>query len=572
MKSTLNRQNLSFKYFMVFFSILFTISPTKADDASWSTDYLGITEANIQTFLNRHNGSLKNTNLCNTLNCDPYNYSAYIAGKTGWTRTELNNISGMSPARLIWLAAQENKINPVLLLAKLQAEQSLIEQSANQHTLDTAIGYRCNISTTTANCGSGFLAQITGFTYQFNSYYNHQGHTTFQDALNTYTPGINYQYFRQQYYDPYSSEMNSIAGINGSAGNTNINNNFSAKIDSFVANQTGVCRDMNGKNGCQCADLMYLYVQEVLGVPFSNQSAIRNNAYTIFQGIPSTGITLRNYDNADITLSKILNTPTNFPQKGDIIFWNTSINGSYGHVAIVVSADVNTFTSIDQNWVHPSSNGSAAALVTHSYSSVAGWLHPNNFTNAVTAAPSVKLALPSNGQTFNSSSTNVALSWEASSDATNYRVIVSTRQDFAGFTDNGGDSTCDSTCGTWPTTDSSTIFTTARPGSTYYWKVRANNSNLNVVSSWTAARSFSISASAGNSAEQKMNQCYTKYAYLFGSKIGGLIDWGSYIGQQTTGTSTAPGLNYIAINKNLSESYFWYYWYGWGNLDLSYCD
>jgi cell wall-associated NlpC family hydrolase len=78
----------------------------------------------------------------------------------------------------------------------------------------------------------------------------------------------------------------------------------------------------------------------------------------------------------DSRFTKILNTPTGIPQKGDIIFWNTTI-GSAGHVAIFISGDAKSFISLDQNWSSPSATkGSVAAKITHNYTGVAGWLHP----------------------------------------------------------------------------------------------------------------------------------------------------------------------------------------------------
>jgi hypothetical protein len=38
------------------------------------------------------------------------------------------------------------------------------------------------------------------------------------------------------------------------------------------------------------------------------------------------------------------------PSAGDIAIWNSSQGGGYGHVAIVISADQNSLTTIDQNW------------------------------------------------------------------------------------------------------------------------------------------------------------------------------------------------------------------------------
>ena len=46
---------------------------------------------------------------------------------------------------------------------------------------------------------------------------------------------------------------------------------------------------------------------------------------------------------------RINNYPEFVPQKGDIAVWT---GGTYGHVAICLGVgDVNTFKTIDQNWI-----------------------------------------------------------------------------------------------------------------------------------------------------------------------------------------------------------------------------
>jgi hypothetical protein len=67
---------------------------------------------------------------------------------------------------------------------------------------------------------------------------------------------------------------------------------------------------------------------------------------------------------------KIDNTPTGVPLKGDIIFWGTGI-GPYGHVAIMIQGDANSFRSFDQNFP----TGSVCHAQNHpNYTGVLGWL------------------------------------------------------------------------------------------------------------------------------------------------------------------------------------------------------
>lgn len=347
-----------------------------------------------------------------------------------------------------------------------------------------------------------------------------------------------------------------------------------SKFDQWVQRANGVCKDMDGSHGCQCVDLMHDYIQEVLGVSRASHN-IRGNAYDIYAGIPLTGKTI-SYGGVTVKLTKIPNTPTGVPQKGDIVFWNkSSSNGYAGHVAMFVNGNASTFTSIDQNWINASTRGSKAALVSHNYTSgggVVGWLRPDVIGGSavLTTPPTVVNASPSNGTSFLSSTAQIPLAWRASSDATNYRVIVSTKEDFSGFNDDLGNSTCDSSCFTWTTTSTSGVFTQPRPGQTYYWTVRANNSNANLVSSFTESWSFNVASSNTSptvAAEQAMNRCYSSFSQYFGSKTGGLIDSDSFIAQLTTGVVAA-----IAVKKDLSDGVFYYYWNGWKTLGLNYCN
>lgn len=72
----------------------------------------------------------------------------------------------------------------------------------------------------------------------------------------------------------------------------------------------------------------------------------------------------------------IANTPTNVPQPGDIIVWGTGV-GPYGHTALFINGDANSFNSFDQNWP----GGSAAHVQHHNYNGVLGWLTMKGVTN-----------------------------------------------------------------------------------------------------------------------------------------------------------------------------------------------
>jgi hypothetical protein len=106
--------------------------------------------------------------------------------------------------------------------------------------------------------------------------------------------------------------------------------------------------------------------------------------------------------------------------------------------------------------------------------------------------PTITLTSPANGAT--GLERPVPLAWSAQ-NATNYRGVVSTNSNFSGFTNNGGTSSCDSTCATWTQTATSGSFTSGQPDTAYYWRVRDNNAQTSATSEWTPTRSFSTVAS-----------------------------------------------------------------------------
>lgn len=127
--------------------------------------------------------------------------------------------------------------------------------------------------------------------------------------------------------------------------------------------------DTDGAWGYQCKDFVNAYIQE-------------NWGFTP----PGHAINLKDY-NYPSGWQKIQNTPDFLPQPGDIAVWAYGSYSTYGHCGVITSANLSTFTSVDQNWFNANGEtGSPAALVTHNYNGFWGVIRPP-FSSA---APSVQ--------------------------------------------------------------------------------------------------------------------------------------------------------------------------------------
>lgn len=128
-------------------------------------------------------------------------------------------------------------------------------------------------------------------------------------------------------------------------------------LNEFVKKWIDKGIDFDGRYSYQCVDLYRQYVKEVLGYPQSPGVVGAADIWTTY---------LKDYFTA------IPNTPTGVPKSGDIVIWNKKMGGGYGHVAIVLSATVNSLEVFEQD----GSINSTARLKVYKYTNVYGWLHP----------------------------------------------------------------------------------------------------------------------------------------------------------------------------------------------------
>lgn len=146
-------------------------------------------------------------------------------------------------------------------------------------------------------------------------------------------------------------------------------------VNSFIDGYLGKSTNMDGAYGAQCVDLMHAYIDAALVIPYPH--GFTGNAYPIYANAAADTVKSSTLFGS-VTFSKIANSSTIAPQKGDIIFWSSALGAGSGHVGVFIEGNLNRFTSIDQNWYNSSATvGSPAAIVEHNYTNVVGWLRPN---------------------------------------------------------------------------------------------------------------------------------------------------------------------------------------------------
>jgi hypothetical protein len=130
-------------------------------------------------------------------------------------------------------------------------------------------------------------------------------------------------------------------------------------LNEFINKYLGKKIDYDGYYGGQCMDLYHQYCEEVLGSEHPGAAS----AYKLWR------YTWKDFDKKNNTLTAV-------PERGDIVIWNTKAGGGHGHVAIFLVGDVNSFTSLDQNW--PTLD--KVTKTNHDYKNIYGWLHPKGDT------------------------------------------------------------------------------------------------------------------------------------------------------------------------------------------------
>lgn len=125
-----------------------------------------------------------------------------------------------------------------------------------------------------------------------------------------------------------------------------------AEAYSYMNKLVGKGWDFDNAFGWQCFDLVNFYWNYLTG----------GQLY----GLYAKDIPFKN--NFDGLATVYENTPSFLPQKGDIVVWNGNWGEGCGHVAIVHSANINTFVSLDQNWWGGGRNKTEVAqYITHTY-------------------------------------------------------------------------------------------------------------------------------------------------------------------------------------------------------------
>lgn len=125
-----------------------------------------------------------------------------------------------------------------------------------------------------------------------------------------------------------------------------------AQAHAYMNKLKGKGWDFDNAFGWQCFDLVNFYWNYLTG----------GQLY----GLYAKDIPFKNNFNGLATVYE--NTPSFLPQKGDIVVWNGNWGEGAGHVAIVQSANINTFVSLDQNWWGGGANKTEVAqYISHTY-------------------------------------------------------------------------------------------------------------------------------------------------------------------------------------------------------------
>ncbi|MGS0663841.1 N-acetylmuramoyl-L-alanine amidase [Staphylococcus arlettae] len=146
----------------------------------------------------------------------------------------------------------------------------------------------------------------------------------------------------------------------------------------YLGKLKGYWWDFDGAFGAQCFDLANMYWNYLTGGRLD--------------GYYAKDIPFKNNFSGLATVYK--NTPSFLPQKGDIVVFHSGYGSGAGHVAIVWSANLNTFVSLDQNWYGGAQSNprEVAQLITHYYDNPMYFIRPH-YKAKVSTVSKVKAAV-----------------------------------------------------------------------------------------------------------------------------------------------------------------------------------
>ena len=171
------------------------------------------------------------------------------------------------------------------------------------------------------------------------------------------------------------------------------------KLDQFLSDYLGKTKGYPDDSQYlgECLSIVKLYIKECFGIMPPPSGT--NSAYGYWSNFPSPL--------GDVFV-KVSNDPGVVPLPGDIVIWSPTASNSYGHIAIVKSADPSSskFISYDQNW-----NSRVFQETSHYYTNVVGWLHPKGVTTSDPTIDQLKDEIEEKNQQISNYADQVA-GWE----------------------------------------------------------------------------------------------------------------------------------------------------------------
>ncbi len=235
-------------------------------------DFVEIPSQAIESFLQQRNSILYGLNT-SLYELDPkikelgnQRFSEY---ETDWNLQELKNIKDYSPAEYIYYTSKENNLNPIITLAFLQKEQSLIEGKNFynldlQHILNRAVGYGMYDTADNKKYYS-FLYQTAGLSWSFNDDIRVKKIKTVAEFIKDYASAND----QRRVFNLYNSYRQYFIGIGYSpCANSTISNNkkitdkvfdyFENKLPSYFSPQQESKTDSSGFYYRNYSNGMYL--------------------------------------------------------------------------------------------------------------------------------------------------------------------------------------------------------------------------------------------------------------------------------------------------------------------------